>query len=174
MPSAILVPKSLKLDSHNSLTEQFAKWIFDASDGFKVVSKQKIAQQISRLQNGSEVTDGKITSWIAKARLYCENHLGCTLWNMPGEGWRRSTERETAVYYCKSIKKTIAWADRTRSLQSITRREHIPSAMKEVFYKAEGGVNALSKTKGRYFELWMNYMDKEKEKNAPLIIESKK
>lgn len=169
--AAIAVQKKSTIDSHNSPTEQFAKWIYDASSGGRIISKMKIAEQIRRLKDGAEVTEANITSWIAKARLYCEEHLGCTLWNVPSEGWRVSTERETAIYYCKSVKKTISWADRTRSLQAITKREHIPGAIKEVFYKAEGGINQLSKTKGKYFELWMGFLNKEKEKNEPKLIE---
>ena len=173
MSNALIVQnKKLKVDSHNSLTEQFAKWIYEASEGGKVVSKARIAQQISRLRDGASVTENHVTSWIAKARLYCENHLGCTLWNIPGEGWRQSTERETAIYYCKSVKKTIAWADRTLSLQAITKRQHIPYAIKEVFYKAEGGIKALSQTKKRYFELWMGHMKKETEQNEQKLIEA--
>ena len=161
------------IDSHNTLSAQFAKWIYEASKNGQVISKQAIAKQISRLKSGSTVTQGNVSSWIAKARFYCEQHLGCTLWNIPGEGWRVANSRETAVYYCKSVKKTIAWADRTLNLQAITDRREIPYAIKEVFCKAEGSIKTLSHHKKKYFEIWMNILKQQKEAlpNGQKLIE---
>lgn len=161
MSQTEVLPAIVKVDSHNNLTEIFAKWLYDESRKGDVVSKNRIAREISRLRDGVAITEAHVTMWIAKARIYSEKHLGCTLWNVRNEGWRVSTEHETAVYYCKSVKKTIAWADRTLNLQAIVKRKEIPSAIKEVFKTAEGGLKTLSGTKTKYYELWKKIMTQE-------------
>lgn len=150
-------------NSHNTLTDNFARWIYETSKNGTIVSKQRIAREIHTIRNGQVVTESNVRSWIGKARVYCERQLGCTLWNIPGEGWRVATKRETAIYYLKCVKKTISWADRTCNLQAIADRREIPGAIKEVFYKAEKGINSLSGQKKRYFEIWMGILKKSAE-----------
>ncbi len=150
------------LDSHQSPTEMFAKWIYNASKNGHVISKARITREICSI-SGRIVTENNVTSWVSKAREYLEEHMDCTLWNVPGEGWRISTKRENAVYYAKSVKKTIAWADRTTRLQLISDRRDIPGALREVFLKAEGGIKSLSKTKERYFMIWANLLQQQKQ-----------
>lgn len=155
-------------NSHNTLTDQFARWLYEESKDGRVISKQRIAKEISKFKSGGTVTEGNVTAWIAKARFYCENHFNCTLWNIPGEGWRTSTKKETAIYYCKCVKKTIAWADRTLNLQVISDRREIPNAIREVFKTAEGGIKTLSGTKQRYFDIWMKLMKAQNEEQKLL------
>lgn len=164
--------KVLHSNSHNTLTDQFAKWIYEASKNGQVISKHQIAREISKLKSGGDVTEAHVTSWIAKARFYCEKHLGCTLSNVHSQGWRASTKRETAIYYCKSVKKTIAWADRTLRLQVIADKQEIPNAIREVFYKAEGSIQKLSKTKQRYFQIWQGILNQQREKQELLEHEN--
>lgn len=152
-----------KANSHNTPTDQFARWIYETSKNGTVISKQRIAREMHTIKDGAKINEAMVTSWIAKARLYCETQLNCTLWNIPGEGWRVASQRETAIYYCKCVKKTIAWADRTLNLQAISDRREIPGAIKEVFYKAEKGIESLSGQKKRYFEIWMGILKKQAE-----------
>ena len=109
--------------------------------------------------------------WISKARSYTEKNLGCTVWNIAGRGWRRATDRETAIYYMKCVKKTISWADRTINLQTISKREHIPGAIKHVFCDAEGNIKKLSGARKKYFEIFTQlYLTKKETINEKALI----
>lgn len=154
------------VDSHNSPIEMFAKWMYQVSRGGKVISKSQIAREIARIKQ-SNITENQVTSWISKSRVYLEEHLFCTLMNVPGEGWRITKENsgEVEVYFCKSIKKTIAWAERTMRLRAISKKQHMRSALREVFYDAEGNIKKLSEKKQKVFEIWAKVMEKENDSN---------
>lgn len=160
------VEKQPYLDSHDNQTALFAKWIHERTKTGRIASADQCAGEIYKIKAAYGKIEVNVHSWIAKARQYCEAYLGCTLKNIRGEGWRVADRRETAIFYCESVKKTIAWADRTTRLQLITDKHEIPAAMQQVFFKAEGGIKTLSKTKRKYFEGWMTYLKEEKEKNG--------
>lgn len=149
--------------------ELFAKWFYNQTMGKdrvpngRIVSIERAGIEIIKLHNNgnAEITDSETRSWIAYARFYLERNFQCTIWNIRGRGWRASTKIETAKYYGKSVKKTIAWADRTRQLQTIVDRKHIPYAIQEVIGKAEGGIKSLSGMRKRFIEQYGLYINQE-------------
>lgn len=149
-----------------TLVEQFAKWIADETKSGKVLSKLQLAKMISRLKSGAQVTESQTLSWVSNARRYCEKNLLCTIINIPGDGWRvtKKGSGEIELYFCKSIKKTIAWADRTMDLQAISERRLMPGAIKQVFYDAEGNIKRLSAKRQRILETWTNFTNAQKER----------
>lgn len=151
-----------------SLREQFANWLYRATmdkDGIPngaIISSQRAANQIQKIKSdGNAVLLNEVGDWIAYSRLYFEKTFQCTLWNVRGRGWRASTKIETAKYYGKSVRKTIAWADRTRQLQTIVERKYVPYAIAEVIGKAEGGIKSLSGMRKRFLEQYGLYQKDE-------------
>ena len=143
---------------------QFAKWLYNQTMGTnkvptgRIISVSRCGSEIIKLRgDGQAATDTEVRSWIAFARLYFEKNFQCTIWNIRGQGWRASNQIETAKYYGKSVRKTIAWADRTRQLQTIVERKYIPYAIAEVVGKAEGGIRTLSGMRKRFIEQYGLY-----------------
>lgn len=165
MPSQLMTapPTSISME-RVSLRAQFAKWLYSMTMGpdkvptGRIISKQRCANEIQKIKSDGQAVLGiEVQQWIGYARHYFEKELQCTLWNVRGEGWRASTKIETAKYYGKSVRKTIAWADRTRQLQQIVERKYIPYAIQEIVGKAEGGINKLSGMRKRFLEMYGVY-----------------
>lgn len=143
---------------------EFAMWLYKETMGKdkiptgRIISAEKAAKKVQQLrQDGQPVLQHELGGYIQFARLYFEKEFQCTLWNIRGMGWRASNKIETAKYYGKSVRKTIAWADRTRQLSTIVERKYIPYAIKEVVGNAEGGIKTLSGMRKRFTELWGEY-----------------
>lgn len=170
MGSSLMTMPAQKIDhTRINLREQFAKWLFNqtmASGNIpngRIIGVARCGNEIIRLKNdGNPVIESEVRSWVSYARLYFERNFNCTLWNVRGRGWRGSTKIETARYYGKSVRKTIAWADRTRQLQTIVERKYIPFAIKEVVGKAEGGIHNLSGLKQIFIEKMKEFEASEK------------
>ena len=154
----------IHLNSKNTLTAQFAKWIYEYTKEGKLASKLQCAKTISRLKEGEEVNELDVTRYISLARIYCEGNLNCSLWNVRGEGWRVGTKFETAMTYVQCARKTIAWAYRTQNLSTIVERKYIPEAIKAVLSKAESGINKTANSRQSYVEAVTKYLlEKKKE-----------
>lgn len=159
---------SLGNELQKSTRAQFAVWLFQQTMGQdkvptgRIISVQRAGAEIIKFKSdGQPISDSEVRSWVAFARLYFEKNFQCTLWNIRGRGWRASTKIETAKYYGKSVRKTIAWADRTRTLQTIVERKYIPYAIAEVVGKAEGGIKSLSGMRKRFVEQYGLYQAQE-------------
>ena len=163
MQPSVKIEKVDRGDSHNTLIEQFGKWFYEETKNGLILNKLQLAKMISRMQGGASVTESKTLAWISNARRYCEKNLLCTIINIAGQGWHISKKGsgEVEIYFCKSIKKTIAWADRTMDLQAISERRLMPGAIKQVFYDAEGNIKKLSQKRQRVPEMWAGYMEKQ-------------
>ena len=162
----------LTRDSHNTLVDQFAKWLFaettrNGSPNGKIISAEKCASKIASLRlDGRDITVSDARAMVSDAREYFEKNLNCTIWPVRGVGWRASTEIETAIYFGKTIRKTIAWAERTRRIGAITKRKYIPHTIRAVVGKAEGGINSLSNQRREFLEKYGIYQKQEKELNS--------
>ena len=160
------------VDSHNTLTAQFAKWIYKETmsvDGLpngRIMSRERCAMEIGKIRQannrfikGGRVDYGDVTAFISGAREYLETNKNCTVWTIPGRGWRASTKIETAKYCGKTIRKTIAWAERARRVFVITDKKLLHHAIREVVVDAGGKITNLSGMRGKFLEMWGTYAE---------------
>lgn len=165
---ALTTPETRVSTKSITSREQFAMWLFKQTMGNdhvpigRIISKETAAKEIQKIKSdGAPVMMNEVQDWIGYSRLYFEKNYQCTIWNIRGRGWRASTKIETAKYYGKSVRKTIAWADRTRQLQTIVERKYIPYAIAEVVGKAEGGIKSLSTMRKRFLNQYGLYQKEE-------------
>lgn len=170
-PAVKPTKKILTVDSKNTIRNQFAKWLYKEttnSEGLpngRIISIDRCATEIHRLTNGErDIKESHVRSYISDAREYFEENLNCTIWPVYGHGWRASTKVETARYCGKSIRKTIAWADRTRRLIAITERKYIPYALREVAGAAGDKIQNLAGYRKKFLQMWGVYQQDEEKK----------
>lgn len=157
-------------DKEDSLNAQFAKWMYKETMGSnkepngRILSRERCAMKIGQLRsNKGPVTYGAVTSFISGAREYCENNFNCTIWTIPSVGWRCSNDIETARYCGKTLRKTLAWAERARRVYLITDKKLIHHMIREVAISAGNKISDLSTTRKKFLSLWGSYAEKEKE-----------
>ena len=154
----------IEIGAKNSTTQAlFGEWVYKKTYDGHVLTWDAASKFLASLLD-KDVKYSDTLQWISKARLYCEKEKRCTLWNVRGLGWRVADDRETAVYYGKCMRRTIASAERTCSLQAIVKQQYIPDALREVLRGAEGGARSLVKTRQRYLEVFAKFLDKRKQR----------
>lgn len=175
MPNALLV-KNQSLEPSETPSGQLAEWIFKLSKNGDVVPREKILHFIKSIRNGYEVKEHHLSGYIGKARLYCEHYLGCTLWNVPGVGWRKSTDDETARYLGKCTNITSHWIERTLNLSTIVKRSSMEHAIKEVQTRYLHDLDKMSAGRRKFMESWMSLMKEERKeiKHEQKLIEAAK
>lgn len=188
MTQAVLVVDKNKKESliHKTKYAELAKWIVDGTQNGNIFPHEKIAKKIidireDRWKKGMRdieddpdvVMEKDLVGWITGARKYTELYLNCTLQNVRGQGWRASTERETAFAYAHTMRKTLSWAVRCERLGLIANPKYIPDAIKEVFSKAEGLMHRLSTLRTPFGNLFTQIAERKKKNEQRLLSHAK-
>lgn len=120
-----------------------------------VLKKEDIAQVLSDLQGGKEVTEANLRCYVCIGREYAESKHGKTFWNIRGVGWRVADEQEKAIYTVRCARSTIKWADRTRRIYAVTQKSLVPGAMKKVFGSNEAGQAKIEDYNEKFRQLFL-------------------
>jgi hypothetical protein len=96
----------IQLDSHDSLVEQFSKWVYEFSRNGSIVTKSNALKKIKSL-TGAETFEKDVTQWISKARKYAHRNLLQYIMYVPGEGWRIAKTSDERINYCAKKVRTV-------------------------------------------------------------------
>lgn len=171
----------LVIDRNNSLTSQFAKWLYKETchaNGFpngSIVSAERCALKIQSLRGDkAAVKMFTVRGWISASRVYFENNLNCTIWPIPGRGWRASNKYETAKWGVKTARKTIAWAERCRRIFAIMEDRHTVAALREEMGRARNKILPVANLLEQFSEKYKVVQKEEQKLLAPPPVSKSK
>lgn len=110
---------------------KFVAWFLNR--GKRIVTIQECAEFLSSIIIDKDITDKRVQGIITLARKTLEEKKGMSIWNVRGEGYRIASEKEKAVFLCRTTRTVLKNAERAARLYVITDKKLIPQAVQEVY-----------------------------------------
>jgi len=156
----------INLDSHNTLVERFAKFVYEKTKDGNILNERDCAKYIQHLKSGAEVKEKDVKRWISQARRYCEKNLLHYIIRVPSEGWRIAVGDERPRYAGKIVHISARWNDRALDALGALRKNEIDSLYRDYMLRYQKSLQSTSGVRRKFSEGWLTYIEREKERIA--------
>lgn len=142
---------------NESITEQFAKWFYQETEGGKTIGVTKIQSMLSRIRPGYQFDENDARKYVSLASAYWEEHFTDTVINIRGEGWTRSSNKQLEDKYGKVCNLTAQTIQRALRLRMVCEARGIDfeSAKREFMRMFSKKLESMSPSAQRYHQTWI-------------------
>ncbi len=157
------------INSHNTLSDQFAKWLYIETENNKVVNIDMAMKMLYRLRPGYRFNENDTRRYICKASEYWENHHNDTVINIrrtssnPG-GWTRATKETLETKLAKVCHTTVKSIERALRLKLVAEQRGIDfeASKRQFIARFSKQLERMSPSARRYHEIYIKNLLEQK------------